>query len=271
LHPNFQENNLIYLYKTTEDEGMLKNKVVQYELENNQLRKSNIIIDDLPGAPYHDGGRIDFGPDNKLYVTAGDATNPEGAQNKNKLAGKILRLNPDGTIPQDNPFNNSVYSYGHRNPQGLTWLNNQLWVPEHGDVNKDELNLVQKGGNYGWPITHTGCEYGTDRPLAEDPQENPNVVNPVYYWECGTGGFAPSGMTFYSGDNDWDGDLFVGNLAGKELGHFSIDRSGNTVEVTEEASLLDEQSWRIRDVEQIGDSLYIITDSSDGLLVRINP
>jgi glucose/arabinose dehydrogenase len=154
LHPNYTQNNWIYLYMTTspENSDLLQNRVVRYKFEDNRLSNSTTIIEGLPGAPYHDGGRIAFGPENKLYVTAGDATKPQWAQDTNRLAGKILRLNPDGSIPSDNPFGNEVYSYGHRNPQGITWINDQLWATEHGQTGRDELNKINSDDNYGWPV-----------------------------------------------------------------------------------------------------------------------
>ncbi len=125
-------------------------------MENDEIERVATIVEGIPGASYHDGGRIKFGPDEKLYITTGDAGNSSLAQDINSLAGKILRLNPDGSIPQDNPFNNEVWTYGHRNPQGLTWdEEGQLWATEHGpsglQSGQDEINLIEKGKNYGWP------------------------------------------------------------------------------------------------------------------------
>lgn len=156
LHPLFTENHFVYLYLTSQNNGRLINRVERYRYEDNQLSNRTVIIDDIPGAQYHDGGRIAFGPDGFLYVTTGDAGQSALAQDTNSLAGKILRLNEDGSIPSDNPFGNAVWSYGHRNPQGISWDENlRLWSTEHGRSGVasgyDELNLIEKGGNYGWP------------------------------------------------------------------------------------------------------------------------
>jgi glucose/arabinose dehydrogenase len=127
-------------------------------MENNQLSDKQEILSDIPGAQNHDGGRIAFGPDDLLYITTGDASQAGLAQDLDSLAGKILRLNPDGTIPTDNPFSSPVYSYGHRNPQGLAWgADGRLWASEHGPSGRDEINLIEVGNNYGWPVI-TGDE-----------------------------------------------------------------------------------------------------------------
>ena len=156
LHPDFSENHWLYLYLTYEANGGMFNRVERYQFSGTTLGDRTVIIDNIPGAPNHDGGRIEFGPDGLLYITTGDAGSGSSAQDINSLAGKILRLHDDGSIPQDNPFGNAVYSYGHRNPQGLAWdEQGRLWSTEHGPSGLgsgyDELNLVEIGGNYGWP------------------------------------------------------------------------------------------------------------------------
>lgn len=156
LHPDFEQNSYIYLYLTTAEGGGLTNRVERYRLSGNRLSERTVIIENIPGASYHDGGRIAFGPDGKLYVGTGDAGDESSAQDTASLAGKILRVNDDGSVPHDNPFGNAVYSYGHRNVQGLAWdERGQLWATEHGRSGVasgfDELNKIVKGGNYGWP------------------------------------------------------------------------------------------------------------------------
>jgi len=157
VHPNFEDNRLIYLYLSYATSGGIRNRVESYQFADGQVSDKRILIDNIPGAANHDGGRIEFGPDGLLYITSGDAQNPDSAQDINTLSGKILRLNDDGSIPSDNPFNNPVYSYGHRNPQGLAWDDEgRLWSTEHGPSGfgsgYDELNLIEMGGNYGWPV-----------------------------------------------------------------------------------------------------------------------
>lgn len=156
FHPEFDQNGLLYLYMSYQGAGSLLNRVERYQFDGKVLSDRMVIIDQIPGDVNHDGGRIEFGPDGLLYITTGDASYGHNAQDINSLAGKILRLHDDGTIPADNPFGNAVYSYGHRNPQGLAWdEQGQLWSTEHGPSGLgsgyDELNLIEIGGNYGWP------------------------------------------------------------------------------------------------------------------------
>ncbi len=157
LHPNFVNTHWLYLYLTTHTEPGLVNRVERYRLNGDRLAERTVIIDQIPGAQIHDGGRLAFGPDGYLYITTGDAGNSDNAQDKSSLAGKILRLKDDGTIPPDNPFSTAVYSLGHRNVQGLAWdEQGRLWATEHGRSGVlsglDEINLIAPGGNYGWPI-----------------------------------------------------------------------------------------------------------------------
>jgi len=171
LHPDFAKNHWLYLYLTSINNGRTINRVERYTYENQALINRTIILDNIPGASNHDGGRLAFSPEGYLYITTGDAQNPESAQDKASLSGKILRLKDSGEIPEDNPFKNAVYSYGHRNPQGLTWDNSeQLWATEHGpsgtNTGYDELNRIVKGGNYGWPLV-----YGEDTA--------PNTISPI--------------------------------------------------------------------------------------------
>lgn len=159
-----------------------------------------------------------------------------------------------------------IYSFGHRNPQGMT-LNpqtNEIWISDHGENDGDEINIIKPGANYGWPIAHTGCRYGTRIRFAESPFELGEIENPVFYWECGTGGFPPAGMTFYFGERyeDLNGNLLIGNLAGRELGRFSVEGSS-----VEELNPLYSED-RVRDViVSPDDFIYFITDS--GKLFKI--
>ncbi|MBD3208250.1 MAG: PQQ-dependent sugar dehydrogenase [Candidatus Nealsonbacteria bacterium] len=202
LHPNFPENNWIYLYLTTRSDEGLINRVERYSLRENQLSEKKIIIDSIPGAAYHDGGRIQFGPDGLLYITTGDSGSNSLAQDASSLAGKILRLEDDGGVPQRNPFDSPVYSYGHRNPQGLAWdENDQLWSTEHGRSGilsgLDELNLIQRGKNYGWP-------------LIQGDETQAEMVSPVIHSGSDTT-WAPAGAAYK------DGSIFFCGLRGSAL------------------------------------------------------
>lgn len=173
LHPDFISNNFVYLYLTSRVDGGLVNRVERYVLQEDKLSQRKVIVGSIPGASNHDGGRIAFGPDNNLYITTGDAGEPDRAQDKESLAGKILRITDEGNVPADNPFDNEVYSYGHRNSQGLAWdYFGNLLATEHGrsgvQSGFDELNLIEKGRNYGWPIIE-GDETAAG---MEEPEEH---------------------------------------------------------------------------------------------------
>ena len=258
LHPQFSENHWLYLYFTTKTPDGLINRLERYRFDGNTLRDKTIIIDDIPGAPYHDGGRIAFGPDGYLYITVGDAGESKNAQNTDSLSGKILRLMDDGSIPKDNPDDNEVYSYGHRNPQGLAWDDKgQLWATEHGNLGFDELNLIKKGANYGWPeITGDETRDGMESPIVHSGRDET---------------WAPAGMAFVNGS------LFFGGLRGESLYEAKI-IDGNQVSLKNHFRL---DFGRIRTVVLGPDSyLYISTSNTDGRgnlnpnddkVIRINP
>lgn len=154
IDPQFKKTHWVYVYYTVGHRGHYSNQVVRYQYTKKTLQHPNVLIKGIPGARIHNGGRLHFGPDDKLYITTGDANDQRLAQDKNSLVGKILRINRDGSIPKDNPFKNSpIYTYGHRNPQGLALdQQGQLWSTEHGSYAHDEINLIHKANNYGWPI-----------------------------------------------------------------------------------------------------------------------
>lgn len=246
LHPEYEDNNYIYLYLTSRDEEGLINRVERYKLEENQLTDKQIIIDQIPGASYHDGGRMEFGPEGYLWITTGDAGETRLAQETDSLAGKILRLNPDGSIPEDNPFNNPVYSYGHRNPQGLAWDDkNRLWATEHGPSGAqsgfDELNLIKKGQNYGWPEIR-GAE------------EREGMISPVI--QSGANDtWAPAGAAYYKGS------IFFAGLRGSSLYEAKIEGE----EVTELIAHFKNEFGRLRAVRISPDeNIYVTTSNTDG-------
>lgn len=239
LHPDFEQNNWLYLYLTTQEEQAITNKVERYQFTENSLSQREVILSDIPGAATHNGGRIAFGPDGYLYITTGDAQVPELAQNTSSLAGKILRINDDGSIPEDNPFENEIYSYGHRNPQGLAWdSQGRLWATEHGPIAQDELNLIERGNNYGWPI-------------IEGDQQQEGMEAPVIH--SGTNfTWAPSGAVYYNGS------IFFAGLRGSTLYEYVI-------ESEELLEHFQNEFGRIRTVV-LGpdDNLHITTNNTDG-------
>lgn len=246
LHPNFSENKFIYLYYTySGDDDQTLNRVVRLRYENGKLADEKIIIDKIPGAPNHNGGRIKFGPDNFLYITTGDAQNPSQAQNKNSLAGKTLRVTDEGKIPPDNPFKNAVYSYGHRNPQGLAWDDKgRLWATEHGrsglQSGLDELNLIEKGKNYGWSVIQ-GDE---KRSGMETPKINSGATTT----------WAPAGLAYLNGS------FYFGGLKGQIL--YEVVVQGEKLELKKH---LQNEFGRLRDVVVGPDGwLYVTTSNQDG-------
>jgi len=245
LHPNFQENSRLYVHFTTSTSGTLTNKVDEYTLSGDQLTFNRTILDNIPAADNHNGGAIAFGPDGKLYITTGDAAQSELAQDKNSLAGKILRLNDDGTTPSDNPYGNLVWSYGHRNPQGIAWNpKGRMWSVEHGpsgsESGRDELNIIEKGANYGWPvITGTGTNGGMRSPIAQSGDSET---------------WAPAGLAYL------DGKLYFAGLRGQSL-YQAIPTADDSVSLTRHFS---STYGRLRAVTAHDGKLYVSTSNRDG-------
>jgi glucose/arabinose dehydrogenase len=246
LHPAFAQNNLIYLYLTTTTEGGLTNRVERYMLQGVVLSDRQVIIEGIPGAANHDGGRIAFGPDGKLYITTGDAGKTANAQDTKSFAGKILRLNDDGSIPTDNPFGNAVYSYGHRNVQGIAWdEQGQLWATEHGrsgaSSGYDELNKITPGANYGWPD-------------LEGDETRAEMVSPQIH-SGASDTWAPGGIAYLNGKV-----IFAG-LRGEAL--YVADVADGTAKNLK--TYLRETYGRLRTVTVGPDGmLYVLTSNRDG-------
>lgn len=257
VDPDFAENNFIYLYYTYNEFLSTQNKLVRYHYNEGSLAENKVLLDGIPGGPFHDGGRIQFGPDGKLYITTGDAGDPDLSQDLNSLAGKILRINPDGTIPEDNPWSDSpIYSIGHRNPQGIDWDDDgNLVATEHGPSGwrgsaHDELNLIIPGSNYGWPDV-----------IGDEVLEG--AFNPILH--TGDDTWAPSGGEFYEGDKipQWTGKYFVATLRGAHLHMVDFDLENNKVISNEK--LFQGDFGRLRDVQTGPDGyLYILTSNQDG-------
>ena len=259
LDPNFEKNHFIYVYYTYSDFLKLYNKVSRFTEKDNKISDEQVILDKIPASSIHDGGRIKFGPDERLYIGVGDASDRDSAQDTDMLSGKILRINPDGSIPSDNPFPNSpVYSYGNRNPQGIDWdpITGKLVETEHGPSGEmglsahDEINVIEAGKNYGWPK------------VIGNPND-PNFVDPIF--QTGDSTWAPSGATFYSGDKipEWKGKYLVATLRGTHLEVFGLDLDNKKVVSNE--SMFDGIYGRLRDVEQSPDGyLYLLTSNRDG-------
>lgn len=255
LDPDFSQNHYLYVMHSYRENNRIYNRVLKLIENNNRVTIEQIIIDKIPGDRIHNGGRIKIGPDKKLYISTGDAGNPSLAQDISSTAGKILRLELDGSIPKDNPFTNSpVYSLGHRNPQGLAWnLEGVLYSSEHGQSAHDEINIIKPGANYGWPLVQ-GDEESTEvtihKPLIHSNNET----------------WAPSGITFVS-QGPWKDKLLVATLSGQQLIAISLNDDGTVV--TNVESLFKNEYGRLREVMEDKDgSIYIATSNRDG---RGNP
>ena len=260
LHPQFAANHWLYLSYAYNTGGQLV-RVVRYRETPDGLTDRKVIIENIPAAQFHAGCRLRFGPDRKLYITTGDATQRELAQQMDSLAGKILRLNDDGTVPSDNPFVSQanarpeIWTYGHRNPQGIDWQpgTNLLWETEHGPSGfdgpggGDEVNIIDRGKNYGWPVIHhRDTRAGMESPVLE------------YTPAC-----APASGMFYHGSAfpQFKGNFFFGCLVGERI--IRVTANGRTV-VSQE-NLLEKKYGRIRDIAEGPDGLiYFSTSNRDG-------
>ena len=246
-HPDFENNHYLYAYYTYEENENLWNKVIRITEENSKAVEVITILDKIPGSAFSNGGVIKFGPDGKLYVGTGSVSDySDEPQNLDSLAGKILRLNDDGTIPSDNPFEKSyVFTLGHRNPTGIAWNDAGLmYATESGPTKNDEINLITAGSNYGWPEVQCFSD-------------NKDFSNPL---ECFDPGLEPGGIIFYSGDK-----LNLGNnmilASQKATNLFQVEINDNNVNLERILSGV----GRIRDVAQGPEGyIYLITSNTDG-------
>lgn len=252
LHPDFATNHYVYLSYTANGPAGTINRVMRYRELNNQLAEGIVILDNVRGAQIHNGSRVKFGPDRLLYVTFGDSSVSSLAQDVASLNGKVLRMNDDGTSASGNRFSSPVYTYGHRNPQGLAWhpTTGDLWEDEHGQVGNDEINVIDGGNNYGWPVIEANATM-------------PGMVTPLIFF---TPSVAPSGSSFYTGAALplFRNQLFIATLAAQALLRVTID-GPNFRHVAGVERLLPNKYGRLRDVVQGPDGfLYVSTSNRDG-------
>jgi glucose/arabinose dehydrogenase len=252
LHPGFAGNGLVYIVYDAEAAGGPVARLVRYRAVGNTLAEPAVLLDDVPAANIHNGSRVRFGPDGKLYVTFGDAASPSVAQDLGRLNGKVLRLNDDGTTPADNPFNSPIWSWGHRNPQGLDWhpRTGELYESEHGQTGNDEVNVITRGANYGWPV-------------IEGAATRPDMITPITFF---TPSVAPSGASFYRGTAfpAFRDNLFVATLGAQALLRITLD-AANPRTVASVERLMAGRYGRLRDVVAGPDGyLYVSTSNRDG-------
>ena len=275
LDPAYATNNLIYLSYAEPGPGGGGTAVARARLERNRLVGLTVIFRQVPkrNTVQHFGSRLVFARDGTLFITTGERGSRDQAQNLAVHLGKLIHINSDGSIPDDNPFIGKgdalpeIWSYGHRNMQGaaLHPETGEIWTVEHGARGGDELNIPQAGKNYGWPVITYGKDY-SGASIGEGTAKS-GMEQPIYYWDPS---IAPSGMAFYTGDAfpQWRGNLFVGALSYELLARLELDGA----KVTHEERLLKDFGERIRDVRQGPDGLlYLLTDSDDGRLLRLSP
>ncbi len=276
LDRSFAENNTLYFCFAERTEGGGRTAVARARLGEDRLQGVEIIFrqEGPPSSGNHYGCRIAQADDGNLFVTLGEHfSHRDEAQNLANHLGKVIRIAPDGSVPADNPFvgragaKPEIWSYGHRNQQGLAFnpATGGLWEVEHGPRGGDEVNIIRKGKNYGWPVIGYGVDYSGAKIHAGSAREG--MEQPVKYW---VPSISPSGMAFYTGTlfPSWSGSLFIGALSGRMLVRLSL--SGDAV--TGEERLLQDLNERIRDVRQGRDGvLWLLTDSSAGRLLRVSP
>jgi aldose sugar dehydrogenase len=275
IDPDYLENMLIYFSFSEPGSGGYSTAVARATLSGTELNNVEIIFRASPKSSggVHFGSRLVFDLEGYLNITLGERGGMINAQNLQHHGGSVIRIHPDGSIPSDNPFINrqdvlpEIFSFGHRNAQGMALDNKTglIWLHEHGPKGGDEVNIIQAGANYGWPIVTYGINYNGTTISTET--EKPGIKNPIIYW---VPSIAPSGMTFYYGDKfpEWQGNIFVGALAGQHLRRLVVEEES----IVHQEVLLLKEIGRIRDVRTGPDGyLYVLTDAKNGALYRLSP
>ncbi|MCE2439566.1 MAG: PQQ-dependent sugar dehydrogenase [Candidatus Latescibacteria bacterium] len=263
FHPDFESRPFVYAVYSYSTGSGVRNRLVRMRYDGAALGAPELLLNAIPGAPNHDGSRLAVGPDDLLYLTTGDAQSPALSQNLNSLAGKVLRLDLEGAPAQDNPFGTAVYSFGHRNPQGLVFhpSSGRLYSTEHGPLDNDEVNLIVRGGNYGWPGVRGYCDNDVLTGESEFCAAN-NVVEPLAAW---TPTIAPAGADLYTEDliPAWRGSLLFTTLKGQALWRIGLSSDG--MRATSRENLFNGRFGRLRDV-LVGPEgeVYLATSNRDG-------
>ena len=229
LHPDFLSNGFLYVVYNYNSPNGYREKLIRYTFSNNSIINPTTLIENIAASSIHNGSRIrviNEGTGVKIYFTTGDASNSSLAQDVNSRNGKVLRLNADGTIPADNPITgNPVWSYGHRNPQGLVFVNNKLYESEHGPNIEDEINIIEKGKNYGWPSVNGPCD-GSETSFCTTN----NIQEPI--WSSGANTIAVCGIDYYNNDKipGWKNSILMTTLKDASLRQLKLSSDGNSVE-----------------------------------------
>jgi glucose/arabinose dehydrogenase len=259
LHPDFATQPWVYVAHTYQNGS--RNRLIRMRFDGTSLGAPEVILADIPGSGIHNGSRLVFGPDRFLYVTTGDASDPANSQNRNALAGKILRLTFDGQAAPGNPFGNRTFTYGHRNPQGIVFVGGSLYITEHGPTDNDEINRIEAGGNYGWPNVHGRCD--GDIGAAETSFCSANTtVESIAQW---TPTIAPAGVAWYDHAliPALRRSLLFVTLKDATIYKLTLSADGRSVTNTE--TLFPREFGRLRAILVAPDgSIYIGTSNRDG-------
>ncbi len=259
LHPNFTNTPFVYLAYTYSSGSNLVVKIVRYQYTGQALSDPRTLIDGIRGNVIHDGCRLAFAPDNTLFITTGDAASSSLSQQRESLNGKILRINPDGSIPSDNPWPNSaVWAIGSRNAQGLVFApDGTLYISEHGPGNDDEINIVSKGANYGWPAVEGLCNTPQEQTFCTAN----NVVEPIAHWSAT---IAVCGLDYYNSDaiSKWKNSLLLVSLKGQKIVHLQLNDDGT---ISGRQDFFSGSFGRLRDLCIAPDGrVFIATSNKDG-------
>ena len=266
LHPQFQNYPWLFVaYNYEKPNEGYREKIVRYEYDGHTLLRPVVLFDNIRASGIHNGCRLLITPDLKLFFTTGDAANQSLPQNKDAVNGKLIRLNLDGTIPLDNPFpNNPLWSYGHRNAQGLVYANNIMYSSEHGASSDDEINIIEKGRNYGWPNVEGFCNETSERDFCNTNQ----VKEPIYTW---TPTEAVCGLDFYNSDAipEFKNSLLLCTLKGSKL--IQLKLNNNRTSITSGAELFSGNFGRLRDlcVSPTG-KIYVCTSNGNDKIIEIS-
>jgi glucose/arabinose dehydrogenase len=273
VHPKYDENGWIYIsYACKMEDSGGNTAMMRFKLDGNQIVEKEKLFQATPASAdgRHFGSRIEFDNNGYLFLGVGERGNWDNAQMLSNHSGKVHRFNDDGTIPDDNPFFNeanaqkSIYSYGHRNPQGMVLhpTTGELWEHEHGPMGGDEINIVEKGKNYGWPLISFGINYNGQ--IITEDTARAGLEQPILYWKPS---IAPSGMAFISSDvyGDWKGDLLVGSLRFNYVNHCVI-KDGKVIKQEK----IVEKEGRVREIKESPDG-YIYVGVESGKILKLVP
>ncbi|WP_319558960.1 PQQ-dependent sugar dehydrogenase [Marispirochaeta sp.] len=268
LHPDYPRTSWIYLSHVVSTSGGAATAVSRARLAADRLTDLERVftVDNTGSTTMHFGSRLVFDDEGYLYISLGDRGEDQRSQDLSDHAGTILRLHDDGRIPEDNPYG-AAFSYGHRNVQGMVFdpVSREIWTHEHGARGGDEVNILKKGANYGWPVISYGTHYNGAKIGVGTAA--PGMEQPLVYWDPS---IAPSGMSVYTGDSflSWQGDIFLGALAGQHLRRLKRNESS----IVAQEVLLKGRIGRVRDVRQGPDGrIYLLTDERNGALYRLEP